>query len=440
MKVNFYIGLFFLIESAFNDQQLKAPSYNYVNGTFKAQSGIVKHVVHKGKILLGLEDNLTVIDQNLRYIQSVRSNPDSTSTEECYPKSMIIYGEKRELILCCTSNRGSCHKRKLNDGLSLSDDYVKSEGEIVPWTKNSSCLMVIAPGPGARTYAYIANTLPQDTDAQLSVVSRRNLTNFLIVHKSFYFDRPVLQAKKYSDQNGDIFDERNIHFWYIKGFTAFNFVHFLVVEPLRLSSYNVFVTRIQRICMQDENFSTHAELDLKCYVGGIEHNIVTSAHIGRGGETLQKDLELPHLEPFSDDDLVLFATFSTSAPYSAIEQPGSAVCAYRLRDIRKYFTNNIQECYNGIGTWGPDYFTSQAQNCIEHPETIGDKSCPNKNKHILGTQPLAATALLHIPNHIVSSFAVTTVDKHTIAFMGTKAGIILKVSIQFPNRIFDALL
>ncbi|CAD5125982.1 unnamed protein product [Dimorphilus gyrociliatus] len=429
MKKRFYIGLFFLIESAFNDQQLRAPSYNYVNGIFKAESEIVKHVVYKDKILLGLEGNITVIDQKLRYSYSVRSNPDSTSSEECYPKSMIVYSEGRELILCCTSNKGSCHKRKLNGRLSLSDDYAKSEGEIVPWTKNSSCLMVIAKGPGSRTYAYVANTLPQDTDVQLSVVSRRNLENFQIVSGSFFFDRPVLQAKKYNDPNADTFEERNIHFWYIKTFTAFNFVHFLVVEPLRLSSYNVFVTRIQRICMQNKNFNTHAELDLKCYYNGTEHNIVTSAYIGRGGEKLQKYLELPHVEPFSDDALVLFATFSRSAPFSAVEQPGSAVCAYRLRDIRKSFTKNIKECYNGIGTWGPDYFTSQPQNCIEHPEKIDDTSCPNKNKHILGTQPLVSTTQLYIPNHIVSSIAVTTVDKHTIAFMGTKAGIILKVSI-----------
>ncbi|KAM3925322.1 plexin-B2 [Leptodactylus fuscus] len=195
-------------------------------------------------------------------------------------------------------------------------------------------------------------------------------------------------------------------------------------------------TFITRLCKADFNYFSYVEMDLLCTDGNIPYNICTSAYLERPGQ------ELANAMGISDtNDKVLFGVFST---YDN-NQEKSALCMFSLAGINAKFESNRESCYS-------ESLSKDEESKFSKP--FGDKiGCGGKKNHIAEPQsvkypcgsehlpyPLqskdgvVATAALVRENNPYTSVAVSVEHEHTIAFLGTAEGKLVKAFLGEQSR------
>lgn len=144
---------------------------------------------------------------------------------------------------------------------------------------------------------------------------------------------------------------------YVYGFASEGFSYFLTTQMKSTSSTH-FISKLVRVCHNDENYYSYTEIPVDCTSGGRNYNLVQAAYVGKSGSDLASDLGITAQED------VLFAVFSENDP-SSPNKPSdlSALCVYSLKDIRRKFMQNIKECFNGHGQRGLD-FISPSHACV----------------------------------------------------------------------------
>lgn len=150
---------------------------------------------------------------------------------------------------------------------------------------------------------------------------------------------------------------------YVYGFASEGFSYFLTTQMKSISS-NYFISKLVRVCHDDENYYSYTEIPMDCTSGGRNYNLVQAAYVGKSGSDLASDLGITAQED------VLFAVFSENDP-SGPSKPSdlSALCVYSLKDIRRKFMQNIKQCFNGIGQRGLD-FISPSHACVSTVSTF----------------------------------------------------------------------
>ena len=138
-----------------------------------------------------------------------------------------------------------------------------------------------------------------------------------------------------------------------------------------------YVTRLSRVCQDDPFYYSYTEVPLECTNTGATYNILRAIYVARPGGDLARSLGLADVPPLSKLDDVLFALFSKSQPQSNEPIADSVLCVYPLKDIRRIFTETIQDCFEGIGNTGPAHIVSPhgcistvSMKCIYHPSPL----------------------------------------------------------------------
>ncbi|KAG8577428.1 hypothetical protein GDO81_010173 [Engystomops pustulosus] len=201
-------------------------------------------------------------------------------------------------------------------------------------------------------------------------------------------------------------------------------------------------TFITRICKSDYNYFSYVEMDLLCMDGNIPYNICTSAFLERPGEELARTMGIS-----DSNDKVLFGVFST---YDNNREK-SALCMFSLDNINKKFEENRELCYTS---------TSEPVNNGESifSKPFGDKiGCGGKKnpianesiKYPCGSEHLpyplqsrdgvVANAALVRENNPYTSVAVSVENEHTIAFLGTAEGKLVKAFLGERSREYRAV-
>lgn len=150
---------------------------------------------------------------------------------------------------------------------------------------------------------------------------------------------------------------------------------------------------------------------------------------------------------------VVLATFST--PYNSI--PGSAVCAYDMLDIANVFTGRFKEQKSPDSTWTPvpdERVPKPRPGCCAGSSSLEkyatSNEFPDDTLNFIKTHPLMDEAVPSIINrpwflrtmvrYRLTKIAVDTAagpyENHTVVFLGSEKGIILKFLARIGNSGF----
>ncbi|CAH1783359.1 unnamed protein product [Owenia fusiformis] len=395
-----------------------------------------------GRLYLGAVNKLYKLTETLTQEQSLTTGPEQDSPKcikdddscpdrvptNCITKVMVIDYSAEKLIHCMNLYQGFCAIRKLGD-ITQSDP--PNYKPLVANDDTSPAVMFIGPGPpdpATTNVLYIGATRTVLTDSiyrdYIPTVSSINPSTF-----SLAGDNLQGGTQKFIDTHN-----RDTFFVYYKyGFTSGLFSYFLTVqrESLTINSAK-YVTRLVRVCHGDENFYSYTEVPLECNHSGTSYNLAQTAYVAKAGNDLGKSLGMPNNE---EALFVAFATGQTKDPDS-----NSALCVFPMRQVVGKFTENIKECFKGLGNTGPGHIAT-TKICTKSDWTIDDDYCGahDFNQPIAGNIPIVGKAVITFPTTLVTSLAVTytsntVTNQYTVAFMGTSTGHLKKVVIETKDR------
>ncbi|XP_053330161.1 semaphorin-6A isoform X4 [Spea bombifrons] len=263
------------------------------------------------------------------------------------------------------------------------------------------------------------------------------VTDFLAIDAVIYRslgDSPTLRTVKYDSKwlkepyfvhavdYGDL-----IYFFYREIAVEYN------------SMGKVVFPRVAQVCKNDmggsqrvleKQWTSFLKARLNCSVPGDSHFYFN---------ILQAVTDVIHI---NGRDVVL-ATFST--PYNSI--PGSAVCAYDMADIASVFTGRFKEQKSPDSTWTPvpdERVPKPRPGCCAGSASVekyaASNDLPDDTLNFIKTHPLMDEAVPSIVNrplflrtmvrYRLTKIAVDTAagpyQNHTVVFLGSERGIILK--------------
>ena len=324
-----------------------------------------------GTLYIGGTNYLYKVNSNLTIVEMEETGPRMDNPECYYPKSdnckhkipfnsyvktLLIDKANQNLIHCTSLFQGSCEKRLLSN-LTMTFSTTKP---IVGNNQSATTVAFIAPGPWTEIYPdtfYVGvswtNTGLAYVRALVPTFASRRLTNFDFVYNYW----PAISYKKIDMLYRETFPIR-----YIYGFSSGKFSYMATVQKENTKSER-YTSKLLRVCQYDPKFYSYAELELRCRTKGDVYNLLQVAHIGKPGQKLAKMLGI------SNNEDVLFGMFMIGAdPAMPPKKQETAMCVYKMRDIRKVFTKNIKSCFGGIGNTGPDYldFTTTCQQSVSN--------------------------------------------------------------------------
>ncbi len=133
---------------------------------------------------------------------------------------------------------------------------------------------------------------------------------------------------------------------YATGFSAGGYSYFLTTQRQNTESQN-YISKIVQICQDDPQFRSYVEIPLVCRSSSDIYNLVQSAVLVEPGS------DLANYPATASTESLLIATFSKSqSENSDTPSSMSALCLYKLSDLRARMTENIQRCFSGQGRLG----------------------------------------------------------------------------------------
>ncbi|XP_042259850.1 plexin-B2-like [Thunnus maccoyii] len=359
---------------------------------------------------------------------------EATDTDN-HNKLLLVYKEKDMLVVCGSIFRGICSLRNLSNVdqlLYFSDtkgekSYVASAEESVSvvgvmsyYMKEKTNFTVFLVGKGYGSHD------------STKLISTRILQDY---REWVYFDS-IIEA---SAVQANPFVLRYLHDFRF-AFKDSNFVYFLFSRTLGFQDNKNF-TFISRMCENDQGYYSYAELQLNCSATN-KYNKAQAAYVGTPGEVLAQSMtKSGQYGPVSTSDKVLFVTFTSD------EDPShSAMCMYPLRSINKRLLEIIGACYNNSGIINGKaavylpYSSKTDDLCISSQKDLaqqykcGAEFLPSplasKAEFALTTE-----ARLVRPAHL-TAIAVAVEMGHTVAFLGTATGEVLKAHLSDHPEVY----
>ncbi|XP_070557473.1 plexin-A4-like [Ptychodera flava] len=170
--------------------------------------------------------------------------------------------------------------------------------------------------------------------------------------------------------------------------------------------------------IEDSNGNTRVDVDIT----------LTTIYSIRPAQDLSQSLAL------DDDEEVLFIAFAEGVNNPPISTAKSAICMYKMSVIERAFQDAAEGCMEGYGL--PEYTASwmQGASCASAlPYSRGIHECyaATNYQYANGVDDQHGYDVEDYTDTLVTSIAVTTVQQHTVGFLGTDTGTILKV--HFTN-------
>ena len=269
-------------------------------------------------------------------------------------KVLLLYPPQLIAIICGSVHQGSCQMLFLRN----ITQHIKDIREpIAPNNPSASTVAFIAPGPQSQVLYIGASRSSENSMYRENVpaVASRSLEyhTFLAIAVSDVTTGTRIDVNPLYRSTYPI--------TYVYGFSSGNFSYFLTRQRRTTRTESPFISKLVRVCHKDKTYSSYTEVPLECYNSkGEVQNLVQAAHVGKPGSEHARKLGIQT----SDD--VLFAAFSpgNSNPTTDAPSKESALCVYSLKEIQELFSQNIRDCFSGIGLWGLDYITP-SQQCVK---------------------------------------------------------------------------
>jgi len=242
-----------------------------------------------------------------------------------------------QLVTCGTVFQGTCQSRSLSN-ISLYETTVLpgvNDGFVASTDPTHPAVAIVAPGPSSSTRLYVG------TDEVLSeyVYIFRKYTcgvtsRYLSGDKIFQIPRDDGDHGTFAHLSEAAATSPHFLVNYVAGFSLEGFSYFLTTQPAFYPADNSsqLVSKLSQVCQEDLLFDSYVEMQIVCGTNTKNYNLVQAATLLQPGTDLASTLGL------NDTEHLLVAAF--------YGEPDSALCVYRLSDIRRRFTENIQACYD----------------------------------------------------------------------------------------------
>lgn len=215
---------------------------------------------------------------------------------------------------------------------------------------------------------------------------------------------------------------------YVYGFSSSIFSYFMTIQ-LTHSSLNAtqeYVSKLVRICQRDEHYYSYTEIPIECMKNGNRYNLVQAAYLSKPtGGKVNTD----------ENDDVLYAIFSHGI--NGIPSNRSGLCTYTMASIEEKFRENIQTCFNGVGSTGLD-FISPSKPCDNIYIKISKNFCDSfRNSPLGGEQSIAAESLATFDEHSIAAATVAQFDRNSLLLIGTADGRLKRLTIQSDSNVIQ---
>ncbi|CAH2296174.1 semaphorin-6A isoform X3 [Pelobates cultripes] len=401
------------------------------NSTQRHKMDIQQIVIMNRTLYIAARDHIYTIDLDTLHTEEIyfskkltwkSKQPDVDTCrmkgkhkDECHNFIKVLLKRDEETLFVCGTNafNPSCRNYKM-DTLEFLDEEISGMARC-PYDAKHANVALFAEG---KLYS-------------------ATVTDFLAIDAVIYRslgDSPTLRTVKYDSKwlkepyfvhavdYGDL-----IYFFYREIAVEYN------------SMGKVVFPRVAQVCKNDmggsqrvleKQWTSFLKARLNCSVPGDSHFYFN---------ILQAVTDVIHI---NGRDVVL-ATFST--PYNSI--PGSAVCAYDMADIASVFTGRFKEQKSPDSTWTPvpdERVPKPRPGCCAGSATVekyaASNDLPDDTLNFIKTHPLMDEAVPSIVNrplflrtmvrYRLTKIAVDTAagpyHNHTVVFLGSEKGIILK--------------
>uniref|UniRef100_A0A915MX25 Sema domain-containing protein n=1 Tax=Meloidogyne javanica TaxID=6303 RepID=A0A915MX25_MELJA len=196
---------------------------------------------------------------------------------------------------------------------------------------------------------------------------------------------------------------RHMQLNYLYAFRDQHFIYWLAVQPRSPNTGAALITRLIRVCLEDDRYTSYSELELQCR--SAEDNTLFA--VARAGT-------------FYSNKRELWAIFTD------YEGQRSAICAFSLNKIRMTFWYNIDRCRGGTDNIGLAYIGRDAKCTNRSHLPLSEDTCLIG---VGGAIEASAPALAHFPGRILNALDVAEVDNHLLVVVGTKAGEVIQMKV-----------
>ena len=312
-------------------------------------SSVFTHFVthnETGAVYIGASDALYQLGEDFMRQLSV-----DTQVSECegdtiltcpnYNKILLIDYTNDRLITCGSENmhisqniRGTCNTRNLTN-----IDIVWESAQPVVSSGMLSTEAIIAPGPEGLAL-YVVNTY----DTSSPEISRENLV-FPLSRRSLKNNElfRLDEIDAYTKLDDNIYMLKSFLINYLSVFTLESFVYFVTHQ--RQEDTPDFISKISRVCQDEEDLNSFTEITLQCQVedGDVVYNLIQAAHVGLAGPDLASSLGI------IDGTDVFYGVFAKSEDDSvpsmrSVPSMQSALCIFKLDDIETALFDAVAGC------------------------------------------------------------------------------------------------
>jgi len=257
---------------------------------------------------------------------------------------LVIDNNHSQLVTCGTLFQGSCQSRSLFN-ISLYENNVipgrgLPYGFVASTDPTHPAVAFVAPGPSNSVRLYVGT---DDVPWSQVLYYIRKYTcgvssRYLSGDDIFQIQRPdpLEHHGPFAHLSMEAARSSDFLVTYVTGFSVAGYSYFLTTQPAvyPADGSTSTVSKLSQICQQDPFFDSYVEMRISCQSDSKNYSLVQAATLLHPGVILASRLGLPLTEH------LLVAAF--------YGEPDSALCVYRLSDIRRRFTDNIQACYNSF--------------------------------------------------------------------------------------------
>ncbi|XP_070557607.1 plexin-B-like isoform X2 [Ptychodera flava] len=391
---------------------VEASIYHLSNFSDEFSRGLNHLLVHKtGNVYVGGVNRIYKLNGELELQFNVSTGPLNNAVNGLTDNNnkILLLDFVDDTLVVCGSYRGVCEIRSTVD-LSIlwsKDVHVLADSD------DASTVGTIASGYNDEPMLYVGTTKTESRYGGPLVSGRQ-----IRVQNLFETFDSNTQVKLRSTGNRATFRVK-----YILAFSYGHFVYFLNTQPSEAQAKNSRLkSKIARVCQNDNlnGFPSFTEITLACT--DDDDYVLQTAYLSSTGTDLVEQF------PVSDQEAILFTVFTKYDQSTA-----SVVCAYRMASINDAFSEAVRKCMeDGHGAKSMYTIPYLQGTCGPHIKYHKSSEC-NPELHSYANydvSPVSAEAIAVYSDIMVTSIAVTTTGRHTILFLGTSNGNLMKLHVS----------
>ncbi|XP_067420426.1 plexin-B2 isoform X2 [Emydura macquarii macquarii] len=396
-----------------------------------------------GTVYLGAVNFLYQLTKDLKVLVFVKTGPkmdnkkctppienqcnEATQTDN-FNKLLLLDKSERKIVVCGSLFKGICAIREL-EKIENRTYYVDSGGEKSFVASNDEAVSTVG----------LITSLDKGRVLFVGKGNGPNDNGIIISTRQLYSEDGKDIFETYTDSTAikSVYHSSNTQ-QFVAVFEHDKYVYFVFNQQEKQPLINR--TLIARLCKDDDHYYSYFEMNLSCQDGDSTYDHCHSVHVTTPGEELVKSITQPGQEDsVPSDDKVLLALFSRFNKDNGSLK--SAMCMFSLKQINEKMEDYREECYSKTvqGFYKP--FLSDVQ-CGTYGQNTS-KNFPCGYEHLpypLGSKHgIVVNPLLQKEGMNLTAVTVTVENGHTVAFLGTSDGRILKVFLGTPANEYSSV-